>query len=52
MLVCASLLGVALAFGARAMLPAWVLDGEFFASSVVCSSGDAAASPQAARRGD
>jgi hypothetical protein len=51
-LVWASLLGIALAFCARMMLPAWALDGEFFPSSVVCSSGNSEASPQAARTGD
>jgi flagellar biosynthesis protein FliR len=50
-LVCASLLGIVLAFCARTVLPAWALDGEFFPSSV-CSSGNSAASPQAARTGD
>jgi len=47
-LVCASLLGIGLAFCARTMLPAWALDGGLFLPSVVCSSGD----PQAARTGD
>jgi hypothetical protein len=51
-LVCASLLGIALAFCARTMLPAWALDGEFFPSSVVCSSGNSVGSPEAARTGD
>jgi hypothetical protein len=51
-LACASLLGIALAFCARTMLPAWALDGEFFPSSVVCSSGNSAASPEVARTGD
>jgi hypothetical protein len=50
-LACASLLGIALAFGARTMLPAWALDGEFFPSSI-CSSGNSSASLQAARTGD
>jgi hypothetical protein len=48
----ASLLGIVLAFCARTMLPAWALDGEFFPSSVVCSRGDSAASPEAVRTGD
>jgi hypothetical protein len=51
-LVCASLLGIVLAFCAHTMLPAWALDGEFFPLSVVCSSGNSAASPQAVRTGD
>jgi len=51
-LLCASLLGIALAFCARTVLPAWALDGEFFLTSVVCLSGNSAASPQAARTGD
>jgi len=51
-LVCASLLGIGLAFCARTMLPAWSLDGGLFLPSVVCSSGNSPASPQAARTGD
>jgi hypothetical protein len=50
-LIGASLLGIALAFCARTMLPAWALDGEFL-TSVVCSSEKSAASPQGARTGD
>jgi len=51
-LVCASLLGIALAFCARTMLPAWALDGDFFLTGVVCSSESSPASPQAARTGE
>jgi flagellar biosynthesis protein FliR len=51
-LVCASLLGIALAFCVRTALPAFALDGEFFSSSVVCSNANSTASQQAARTGD
>jgi hypothetical protein len=53
-LMCASLLGVGLAFCARTMLPASGLDGgsAFFLSNVICSSGSSPDSPQAARTGD
>jgi hypothetical protein len=51
-LICASLLGVGLAFCVRTMLPAWSLDGGLFLPSVVCSSENSPASPQAARTGD
>jgi hypothetical protein len=50
-LLCASLLGIALAFCARTMLPAFALDREFL-TSVVCSSEKSAVSPQGARTGD
>lgn len=50
-LVCASLLGIALAFGVRTMLPAFALDGDLIAS-VVCSSENSAAAPPVARTVD
>jgi hypothetical protein len=50
-LVCASLLGVGLAFCVRTMLPAFAFDGELFPSSV-CSDENSPASPQDARTGD
>jgi hypothetical protein len=51
-LMCASLLGIGLAFCVRTMLPAWSLDGGLFLPSVVCSSGNSPVSPQVARTGD
>jgi hypothetical protein len=50
--MCASLLGIGLAFCVRTMMPAWALDGGLFLTGVVCSSGNSPASPQAARTGD
>jgi hypothetical protein len=53
-LMCASLLGIGLAFCARTMLPAWAIDGSSASllTSAICSSGGSAESPQAARTGD
>jgi len=53
-LVCASLLGIGLAYCARTLLPEWGLDGgsAFFLPNVVCSSGDSSPSLQAARTGE
>ena len=53
-LVCASLLGIGLAYCARTLLPAWELDGggAFFLSNIVCSSGNSSTPPQATRTGE
>jgi len=53
-LVCASLLGIGLAYCAHTLLPEWGLDGAsaFFLPSVVCSSGNSSTSPQATRTGE
>ena len=53
-MLCASLLGIGLAYCARTMLPAWELDGASaaFLPNVVCSSGNSSTSPQTTRKGD
>ncbi|KRR00773.1 hypothetical protein [Bradyrhizobium valentinum] len=48
----ASLLGIGLAFCARALLPAWGIEGAsafFLPNDVVCSNGNSSTSPQTTR---
>jgi hypothetical protein len=54
MLMCASLLGIGLAFCARTMVPAWALDGSSASllTSVICSSSNSANPQHAAHTGD
>jgi hypothetical protein len=50
-MLCASLLGIGLAYCARTLLPAWGLDGgiaSFLPSGVVCSSENPSKSPETA----
>jgi hypothetical protein len=51
-MLCASLLGIGLAYCARTLLPAWGLDGgiaSFLPADAVCSSGNSSTSPQTTR---
>jgi hypothetical protein len=52
-MLCASLLGIGLAYCARTLLPAWGIDGgiaSFLPSGVVCSSGNSSKPPETIRR--
>ena len=53
-LMCASLLGIGLAYCTRTLLPEWGLDGAsaFFSPNVVCSSENSSPSPQTTRTGE
>jgi hypothetical protein len=53
-IVCASLLGIGLAYGVRTLLPGWTLDGSiasFLPNDVVCSNGNSP-KPTETVRGD
>jgi hypothetical protein len=49
-MLCASLLGIGLAYCTRTLLPAWGLDGmSLLPTDVVCSDGNSSASPRTVR---